>query len=134
MHFLEPAPSVFRSAPEDPSQDLLCQLCKLAHGLLTPTYATPEEEGGECFVSPRMLKAAVGMGHPEFSSARQQDALEYLQHLMEKISRAEHAGSSRLGLEGSFSSLFTFALEEKYTADGMAAYKTAAGQVCPPHS
>eukprot|EP00966_Prymnesium_polylepis_P303430 7008919-Prymnesium_polylepis.1 len=75
-----------------------------------------------------MLKAVVGKGHPEFSSARQQDALEYLQHLLEQLGRAQHAGAARTGGGAPYSSLFTFALEEKYTADGMAAYKTAGGQ------
>jgi len=128
--FLEPASNIFRTAPEDPSQDVLTQMSKLATGLLTPAYATPQDgEGGECFISPRMFKMALAKGHQEFSSAKQQDALEYMQHLLDKLARAEHAASGRLGEGAPYSSLFTFALEEKYFVDGMSAYKTAGGQV-----
>lgn len=35
------------------------------------------------WVAPRMLKHLVGQGHAEFSSGRQQDAAEYMQHLLE---------------------------------------------------
>lgn len=37
-------------------------------------------------VAPRMFKHLVGHGHSEFSSGRQQDAAEYMQHLLEVIS------------------------------------------------
>lgn len=43
-----------------------------------PLLLQPQQTG----ISPRMLKALVGMGHPEFSSNRQQDALEFLRHLI----------------------------------------------------
>lgn len=36
-------------------------------------------------VSPRMLKALVSRGHPEFSSNRQQDAHEFLQHMVNLV-------------------------------------------------
>lgn len=36
-------------------------------------------------VSPRMLKALVSRGHPEFSSNRQQDAHEFLLHLVNLV-------------------------------------------------
>lgn len=35
------------------------------------------------WVAPRMLKHLVGQGHADFSSGRQQDAAEYMQHLLE---------------------------------------------------
>ena len=38
------------------------------------------------WVAPRMLKHLVGQGHAEFSSGRQQDAAEYMQHLLEASS------------------------------------------------
>ena len=42
-------------------------------------------------VSPYMLRSLVGRGHPEFGTARQQDACEYLLHLFDFIDRRERA-------------------------------------------
>lgn len=52
-----------------------------------------------------------GRGHPEFSSGRQQDASEYLQHLMSLLQRAE-----RVGFDGQYytDSLFRFKMEDRY--------------------
>ncbi len=38
-----------------------------------------------------MLRSVVGKGHPLFSTGEQQDAAEYLQHLLKLVSRAEKA-------------------------------------------
>jgi ubiquitin carboxyl-terminal hydrolase 5/13 len=40
-------------------------------------------------IAPRMLKSIIGKGHAEFSTSRQQDALEYFQHLLTLIERDE---------------------------------------------
>lgn len=40
-------------------------------------------------ISPRMLKALVSRGHPEFSSNRQQDAHEFLLHLINQVEVSE---------------------------------------------
>lgn len=40
-------------------------------------------------VSPRMLKALVSRGHPEFSSNRQQDAHELLLHIINLVEVSE---------------------------------------------
>lgn len=44
-----------------------------------------DADGGDdlVVVAPRMFKHLVGQGHVEFSSGRQQDAAEYMQHLLE---------------------------------------------------
>ena len=71
-----------------------------------------EEEGGggekrkkgkttkvrKAAVRPAAFKRAAGAGHPEFSGVRQQDAVEYLQHLLERLARAERAGGAGRGL------------------------------------
>ncbi|WIA18510.1 hypothetical protein OEZ85_009963 [Tetradesmus obliquus] len=65
-------------------------------------------------VRPAAFKALVGKGHPEFSSGRQQDAAEYLTHLLQLISRSEHAAATRLGLgeqQALTPSVFGFQLE-----------------------
>jgi ubiquitin carboxyl-terminal hydrolase 5/13 len=38
-------------------------------------------------VRPQAFKSLVGRGHAEFSSARQQDVADYLQHLLELLAR-----------------------------------------------
>lgn len=48
--------------------------------------------GGAVVVAPRMFKHLVGHGHPEFSSGRQQDAAEYMQHLLEASVRFDWLG------------------------------------------
>ena len=49
-------------------------------GLEAVAQAKRDSEGS---VRPARFKALVGRGHQEFSSARQQDAEEYLAHLLE---------------------------------------------------
>lgn len=90
----------FQRAPADPTVDLNMQLAKLAHGLLSGKYSVPFEkvtngdlaglavaENEQNGISPLMFKSLIGMGHPEFSSSRQQDALEYFQHLIDQVER-----------------------------------------------
>ncbi|CAM9439960.1 unnamed protein product [Phaeothamnion confervicola] len=48
-------------------------------------------------VAPRMFKQLVGRGHTEFATGRQQDAAEYMQHLLEFMTRAERTAADRLG-------------------------------------
>ena len=47
-------------------------------------------------IRPQMFKSAMSCNHAEFSSGRQQDAVEYLQYLLETVQRAERAGQGRL--------------------------------------
>lgn len=42
-----------------------------------------DEADMEVLVAPRMFKHLVGHGHPEFSTGEQQDAAQYMQHLLE---------------------------------------------------
>ena len=123
-------PALLRSAPADPSQDLLAQLTKLRDGLLTTRYAESGEAEEAVCVRPRMLKSLVGNGHPEFSSPRQQDAQEYLQHLLSLIQRAERAAGGRLPGGASWpqiAPLFSFSMEERIEVDGQVCYKPVKG-------
>lgn len=87
-----------------------CQMSKIADGLLSGRYAVPHipepsdalagsdaeaptaddkprvhfQEG----IRPAMFKSLVGKDHPEFSTMRQQDAGEFLAHLLEFVRRA----------------------------------------------
>ncbi len=58
----------------------------------------------------------MGKGHPEFSSMHQQDAVEYVQHLLDVMTRAEHASGTRLGAAGggeATAAMFQFELEDR---------------------
>uniref|UniRef100_A0A7N8XBH0 Ubiquitin carboxyl-terminal hydrolase n=1 Tax=Mastacembelus armatus TaxID=205130 RepID=A0A7N8XBH0_9TELE len=86
------------------------RMAKLGHGLLSGQYSKPpmkseliEQQKG---VSPRMLKSLVSRGHPEFSSNRQQDAHEFLLHVVNLVER------NSAGLENP-SDVFRFLVEER---------------------
>ncbi|KAM7387880.1 hypothetical protein PAMP_024091 [Pampus punctatissimus] len=114
---------IFDYSPLDPSQDFATQMAKLGHGLLSGQYSKPpmkseliEQVMKEEYkvlnwhqqkgVSPRMLKSLVSRGHPEFSSNRQQDAQEFLLHIINLVER-NSAGSENP------SDAFRFLVEER---------------------
>lgn len=91
----------FELAPADPTSDLNTQLTKLGHGLLSGRYSFPAremEEKENCNatntcpkqegIPPQMFKKVISANHPEFSSMRQQDALEFFLHLLDHVERA----------------------------------------------
>ncbi len=136
------AGAVFAAAPPAAADDLPTQLAKLADGLLGARYAGAEGAG----IRPAMFRALVGRGHAEFGSSRQQDVVEYLGHLLERMDAAERGGgatAAALAAGGSAggsadgsaaaapprlpSSLFAFELEERVAcaASGMVRYGRA---------
>ncbi|KAH9986049.1 ubiquitinyl hydrolase [Xylariaceae sp. FL0662B] len=84
----------------DPAQDLETQLRKLGDGLLSGRYSKPDSDviasddspeiPYQKGLSPSMFKHLMGRGHAEFSTMRQQDAFELLQHLLKLITRSQH--------------------------------------------
>lgn len=73
----------------DPMNDLKTQLMKLSSGLLSGEYSkqsriSPSEQQG---IKPTMFKNLIGRNHAEFSSKRQQDAQEFLLHIIDAIER-----------------------------------------------
>ena len=126
--------AIFESAPADPTQDFPTQIAKLLDALVGEKYARAEPvEGGptdrgdvdpdqkfSTSVAPRMFKQLVGKGHAEFATGRQQDAVEYFQHLLETANRAERKHAARLGGadEPSTASTFEFEMEERVACDG----------------
>ncbi|KAK0733025.1 hypothetical protein B0T26DRAFT_669481 [Lasiosphaeria miniovina] len=84
----------------DPAQDLETQLQKIGDGLLSGRYSKPDSDvvasehspelPHQKGLAPAMLKHLVGRGHAEFSTMRQQDAFELLQHLIKLITRSKH--------------------------------------------
>uniref|UniRef100_A0A667YQL2 Ubiquitin carboxyl-terminal hydrolase n=1 Tax=Myripristis murdjan TaxID=586833 RepID=A0A667YQL2_9TELE len=96
---------IFDEAPSDPTQDFKTQViwcaCKRTHIL---TFLFPQ--GDQIGIAPRMFKALVGRGHPEFSTNRQQDAQEFLLHFINMVER-----NCRSGLNPS--EAFRFLVEER---------------------
>ncbi|CAM9616195.1 unnamed protein product [Chrysoparadoxa australica] len=123
--YFKPAQQLFKGAPQDSAGDFITQMAKVMSGMLSGDYSHPEEEDTSTSkstqskdeVAPRMFKQLVGNGHQEFATGRQQDAAEYIQHLLEVMTRAEHAGSTRLQGVGSSSkateTMFQFQLEDR---------------------
>uniref|UniRef100_A0AAR2INK3 Ubiquitin carboxyl-terminal hydrolase n=1 Tax=Pygocentrus nattereri TaxID=42514 RepID=A0AAR2INK3_PYGNA len=74
-------------APSDPTQDFKTQ-------------------GDQVGIAPRMFKALVGRGHPEFSTNRQQDAQEFLLHFINMVERNCRSGANP-------SEAFRFLVEER---------------------
>ncbi|KAG5762431.1 hypothetical protein H9Q72_009462 [Fusarium xylarioides] len=80
----------------EPAADIETQLRKTADGLLSGRYSKPDSDVAaegithQKGLAPAMLKHLIGRGHEEFSTMRQQDALEFLQHLFKLITRSPH--------------------------------------------
>eukprot|EP01116_Phalansterium_solitarium_P022303 TRINITY_DN7315_c0_g1_i1.p1 TRINITY_DN7315_c0_g1~~TRINITY_DN7315_c0_g1_i1.p1 ORF type:complete len:786 (+),score=243.20 TRINITY_DN7315_c0_g1_i1:82-2439(+) len=82
-----------------PESCFLCQMGKLADGLLSGRYSQPPADANmdadtpveQVGIPPRMLKTLICRGHPEFSTVKQQDAYEFFQHLLKTIKQKEHA-------------------------------------------
>ncbi|NXY15931.1 UBP13 hydrolase, partial [Atrichornis clamosus] len=112
-------PRIFDYSPLDPTQDFNTQMAKLGHGLLSGQYSKPpvkselieqvmkeEHKPRHNGISPRMFKAFISKGHPEFSSNRQQDAQEFFLHLINLVER------NPVGSENP-SDVFRFLVEER---------------------
>mmetsp|Transcript_30229 Transcript_30229/g.81233 ORF Transcript_30229/g.81233 Transcript_30229/m.81233 type:complete len:847 (+) Transcript_30229:96-2636(+) len=136
--FQEPAERWFDTAPRDADADLQTQMAKLVVALNSSRYAHADPEVAEAAadcVQPRAFKSLVGKGHPEFSSNRQQDALEFAQHLIDLVERADRKDAARAqevgaGEAPSLASLFRFTVEDRTQcgATGAVRYVTRRGE------
>ncbi|CAG9856066.1 unnamed protein product [Phyllotreta striolata] len=82
----------FNDAGMEAPEDFNIQMAKLAHGLLSGKYSVPPPPGSPVDadppgICPQMFKSLIGRGHPEFSTKKQQDAQEYLFHILTLIER-----------------------------------------------
>eukprot|EP01133_Synstelium_polycarpum_P007874 gene7874-9244_t len=98
--YLETRAKSFAEITQDPSQSFEIQMSKLADGLLSGDYSTPDsankpkteqefEKASQVGIAPKMFKSLVGGSHPLFSTFQQQDALEYFQYIMQLVEREE---------------------------------------------
>ncbi|KAK2616177.1 ubiquitin C-terminal hydrolase Ubp14 [Conoideocrella luteorostrata] len=100
---------------EEPAADLETQLRKMADGLWSGRYSKPDADAPpeshanhQKGLAPAMLKHLIGRGHEEFSTMRQQDAFELLQHLFKLVTRSQHSGNLK-----DPTSQFRFVLEQR---------------------
>ncbi|KAG6333444.1 hypothetical protein ID866_5646 [Astraeus odoratus] len=118
-----------------PAGCLECQMFKLADGLLSGRYSdpysepcqenppsslsaervdaahsAPENVPFQAGLKPAGFKALVGKGHAEFATMRQQDAQEFLQHLLTVLRRFNHKANSA---EVEPTEALTFGLEQR---------------------
>ncbi|KAG7282859.1 hypothetical protein CRUP_020697, partial [Coryphaenoides rupestris] len=95
------------------------RMAKLGYGLLSGQFSKPpmkselieqvmkeEHKHQQKGISPKMFKALVSKGHPEFSSNRQQDAHEFLQHVVNLVERNSGGAENP-------SDVFRFLMEER---------------------
>ena len=79
----------FESCRKPPTECLECQFLKLCNGILSGDYSTEPAVSKSHTVQgikPTSFKYLLGKQHEEFSTMKQQDAFEYLQHLLSKFS------------------------------------------------
>jgi len=109
----------------NPANSFQIQLAKLAHGLLSGDYSkapVDEDTSSTISVRPFMFKSLIGKGHSEFSTNKQQDAVEFLQHIFSLMERSEkQSGGSDP------SRIFDFVLEQRLECgtSGTVQYKTS---------
>eukprot|EP00899_Mesostigma_viride_P006052 jgi/Mesvir1/15448/Mv06630-RA.3 len=131
--------------PLQVQQDFYVQLVKLAHGVLSGKYAVPGDppldqppvteaeaplQQFQDGIPPRQFKQVIGLGHPEFATARQQDVLEFFQHLLDMVHRQErargqnHSGGSAASRTASDPSrCFQYVAEERIQCSASGAVK-----------
>jgi ubiquitin carboxyl-terminal hydrolase 5/13 len=88
-----------------PADCVECQMRKIADGLLSGRYAriSHQSESGDqtatvvsqTGIRPVAFKTLLGRGHPEFSTMKQQDAEEFLIHLLDMLRREERKMSGQ---------------------------------------
>lgn len=115
-----------------PAECLECQMLKVSDGLVSGRYShiarappiaygdldsssteAPKFQEG---VRPAQFKALIGKGHEEFSTMRQQDSEEFLQHLLDRL-RSEAKTQGRK-VEDEPTESLRFAMEQRLQCKG----------------
>jgi ubiquitin carboxyl-terminal hydrolase 5/13 len=116
LRFFDPEMSLYAKA-NTPIDSIELQTRKLAYGLLTGFYSQPIESAVDHTlyqegIAPKSFKSTVGRNHPEFSTMRQQDAMEFFQYLMELYERNQQTNPDVESLSDP-SNLFRFRVEDR---------------------
>ncbi|KAM3965206.1 ubiquitin specific protease 5 [Aphomia sociella] len=85
--FVEGAPEIFATFPEDPVNDFNVQTAKLGVGLVSGRYSSAGAGGEQPGLQPHMFRQLLGRGHAEFRTKRQQDAHEFYLHMLTLLER-----------------------------------------------
>ncbi|XP_052753227.1 ubiquitin carboxyl-terminal hydrolase 5 isoform X2 [Galleria mellonella] len=86
--FVEGAPEIFATFPEDPVNDFNVQTAKLGVGLLSGRYSrSADADGSQEGLAPHMFRQLLGRGHAEFRTKRQQDAHEFYLYMLTLLER-----------------------------------------------
>ncbi len=122
QRFLDRDMQIFMESGRDvlTVDDVELQTRKLANGLLSGNYSLPIDSvtGGDENsryqegIGPKSFKQTVGKNHPEFSTMRQQDAMEFFQHLMSLYERNQLTNPNVKHLSDP-SQLFKFKTEQR---------------------
>lgn len=77
---------------KNPATDIMIQLTKIANGLISGQFSVPDESTTDTIkyqrgIKPSGFKSLVGKDHIEFSTMKQQDALEFWEFLLDKIDK-----------------------------------------------
>ena len=59
-------------------------------------------------IRPQIFKQLIGKGHTEFQTGKQQDAMEYYQYFLDKVTKAEKQQKS-----GDPGNIFQFEMEKR---------------------
>lgn len=107
--YAEKSFEIFDRAIDNPPEDFNTQMAKLGYGLCSGRYSQPPENEYEnsFSVSPTMFRNVISRNHPVFSSKNQQDAQEFLLHLLSTVQR-----NSRNEVDPT--QCFKFQVEERY--------------------
>ncbi|CEG38959.1 ubiquitin carboxyl-terminal [Plasmopara halstedii] len=132
--YFKESEKIFSTVNAMPVDDFAAQFSKLACAVLTDRYTkkflsptdgkqVEEDTLHNVDLRPSTFRSLVGKGHPDFSTGEQQDAIEYLQFLLEFMTRAERISANRLGslfkedtatgAEFPTANLFKFKLEDR---------------------
>ncbi len=98
------------------SSDFACQMCKVVTGLNSGRYSPPSAPPYNFYcdeVIPRLFKHLVGRNHQEFSTTRQQDAAEYIVHLLHLMELSDKERGQDLSFGKLVPSLFKFRLKTR---------------------
>lgn len=116
------------------AEDFNVQMAKFADGLLSGKYSpapletkeTEDQDDLQPGISPLMFRTLVGRGHAEFSTKKQQDAMEFFEHIL-KLTSQNSAGIVDPG------NVFRFEVEDKFicSASAKVRYVTRPDQYLP---